>query len=64
MEKIQPECAVTIRYVMRSHLMDGTVKERPEEELEFIYGIQRQVPTLEGILEGSTMDSKRFTSRY
>ena len=55
MDKVQPECAVTIRYVMRSHLTDGTVKERPEEELEFIYGIQRQVPTLEGILEGAVV---------
>jgi FKBP-type peptidyl-prolyl cis-trans isomerase SlyD len=49
-ESVKPEWAVKIRYVMRSHLPDGTVKERPPEEMEFIFGVDRQVPTLEKAL--------------
>jgi FKBP-type peptidyl-prolyl cis-trans isomerase SlyD len=49
-ESVRPEWAVKVRYVMRSHLPDGTVKERTPEEMEFIFGVDRQVPTLEKAL--------------
>jgi FKBP-type peptidyl-prolyl cis-trans isomerase SlyD len=49
-ERVRPDWAVKLRYVMRSHLPDGTVKERPREVMEFIYGVERQVPTLEKAL--------------
>ena len=49
-ERVRPDWAVKVRYVMRSHLPDGTVKERPPEEMEFIFGADRQVPTLEKAL--------------
>jgi FKBP-type peptidyl-prolyl cis-trans isomerase SlyD len=49
-ESVRPDRAVKVRYVMRSHLPDGTVKERPPEEMEFIFGVERQVPTLEKAL--------------
>jgi FKBP-type peptidyl-prolyl cis-trans isomerase SlyD len=49
-ERVKPERTVKVRYVMRSHLPDGTVKERSPEEMEFIFGVERQVPTLEKAL--------------
>ncbi len=52
MEEIQTDRAVTIRYVMRTCYKDGTVKERPKETLSFIYGVERQVSSLEKALEG------------
>jgi len=56
-ERVRPDWAVKVRYVMRSHLPDGTVKERSPEEMEFIYGVERQVPTLEkGLAEACVGD--------
>jgi FKBP-type peptidyl-prolyl cis-trans isomerase SlyD len=52
MEGIETDSAVTMKYTMKSHLMDQTVKERPQEEIEFIFGVERQVPALEQALEG------------
>ena len=52
MEAIQTDKAVTISYVMRTRFMDGTVKERPKETITFIYGVERQVPSLEKVMEG------------
>ena len=55
MEKsIDADCAVTLTYTMKTRLEDGTVKERPEETFEFIYGVESQVPSLEATLEGAT----------
>jgi FKBP-type peptidyl-prolyl cis-trans isomerase SlyD len=53
METIGIEKRVTLRYVMKSHLPDGTVKEHPEARMSFIFGVDRQVQTLEKVLEGS-----------
>ena len=53
MEKVVAEKMVAIRYGMTIHLPDGTVKDRREEEMSFIFGVDRQVPTLEKSLEGS-----------
>jgi len=52
MDTVQPDMVVDLKYVMRSHLPDGFVKEHPEEHFSFIFGIERQAPTLEKALEG------------
>ena len=44
---------VTVKYAMRSHLADGTITERAEETMEFVFGVERQVPTLEKALKGA-----------
>ena len=49
---------MTIKYRMKTHIPDGTIKERPEEVLEFIYGIERQVPTLETALSNAKLGDK------
>jgi FKBP-type peptidyl-prolyl cis-trans isomerase SlyD len=51
MQDITTGMAVTMKFVMRSHLPDGTVKERPEETIEFIFGVERQPASLEKALE-------------
>lgn len=52
MESVQTDKVVTMRYTMQTRLRDGTVKVRPEEELSFIFGVDRQVASLERGLEG------------
>ncbi len=54
MDTIRPECAVTIKYTMTSLLPDGTVKQRPEQIIEFIFGVERQVPSLERVLNNAS----------
>jgi FKBP-type peptidyl-prolyl cis-trans isomerase SlyD len=51
MESVQPDKRVAVKYRMRTHLLDGTVKDHPEEELSFIFGVDRQVPSLEKAME-------------
>ena len=58
MATIQTDKMVTMRYVMKTHLPDGTLKNHPEEEINFIYGVERQVPTLEKALEGAEEGQK------
>lgn len=43
---------------MKSHLLDGTVKEHPDEVTDFLYKVQPQVPTLEKALEGARVGDK------
>jgi FKBP-type peptidyl-prolyl cis-trans isomerase SlyD len=43
---------VTLKYTMTSSLLDGTVKHHPQEEMTFIFGVERQVPSLEKALQG------------
>lgn len=62
MDTIQPESAVTIRYDMVTHLPDGAEKLRSDETIEFIYMVERQVPTLEKALGGREVGEK-FTVR-
>jgi len=52
LEVIQADKAVTISYMMQTYLPDGTRKERPKETFSFIFGVERQVPSLETALEG------------
>ncbi|MBU0733703.1 MAG: FKBP-type peptidyl-prolyl cis-trans isomerase [Pseudomonadota bacterium] len=58
MDKIAQNTAVTIRYTMKTEAARGEFKERPEEEVRFIFGVDPQVPTLEKALEGSTAGQK------
>jgi len=50
-ETVQTDKMVTVRYTMRTRLRDGTVKDHPEQEMSFIFGVDRQVPTMEKALE-------------
>jgi FKBP-type peptidyl-prolyl cis-trans isomerase SlyD len=50
--------AVTVKYVMRTHLSDGTFKERPEETFEFIFGVERQVAPVEEALAEAQIGDK------
>jgi len=52
MESVQTDKMVTLRYTMRTLLRDGTVTERPAQEMSFIFGVDRQVPAMEKALEG------------
>jgi FKBP-type peptidyl-prolyl cis-trans isomerase SlyD len=52
MESVQTDKMVTMRYSMHTHLRDGTVKDHPEQEMSFIFGVDRQVPTMEKALQG------------
>jgi FKBP-type peptidyl-prolyl cis-trans isomerase SlyD len=53
MESVQTGTMVTMQYTMRTHLRDGTVKDHPEQEISFIFGVDRQVPTMERALESA-----------
>ena len=52
MDSVQIEKMVTVKYHMMTHLTDGTIKDHQEEEITFVYGVERQVPTLERAMEG------------
>jgi len=52
MESVQLGKRVTAKYRMRTHLLHGIGKDHPEEEMSFIFGVDRQVPSLEKALEG------------
>jgi FKBP-type peptidyl-prolyl cis-trans isomerase SlyD len=56
-QTIKPESAVSLKYSMKTHFMDGTVQERPDEVINFIFGIERQVPSLEGALSNAQVGS-------
>ena len=57
-EKVEPTRAVKVKYRMKTHIPDGTVKERPEEVVEFIYGIETQVPSLEEALSDARVGDR------
>ena len=59
MESVQIEKMVTVTYHMMTYLADGTIKDHPEEEITFVYGVERQVPTLERALEGSHVGDRK-----
>jgi FKBP-type peptidyl-prolyl cis-trans isomerase SlyD len=59
MAVIRPEKMVTLKYTMRSHFVDGTFKDHPAETITFIYGVERQVPSLEKSLEGCGPGEKK-----
>lgn len=49
---VQTHKAITIKYLMRSCLPDGTVKDHRPETISFVFGVERQLPSLEKALEG------------
>jgi len=51
MKEVTTDRVVKIRFVMQPRLPDGSVKERPEEIIEFIFGVERQPSSLEEALE-------------
>lgn len=57
-ESIQTDKKVRVRYLMKTCMPDGTVKEHSEREFSFIYGVDRQVPALEVSLEGCRRGQK------
>jgi FKBP-type peptidyl-prolyl cis-trans isomerase SlyD len=62
MDSVQIEKRVTVAYHMMTHLTDGTIKDHSQEALTFVYGVERQVPTLERALEGCHVgDRKNIT---
>ncbi len=58
-EIIQPEKMVTLRHTIRSTLLDGTPKNHPQEEMTFVFGVERQVPSLEKALQGCRKGEKK-----
>jgi len=58
MESVDAGSMVTLSYVMKTHNLDGRVKEHPREVLEFILGVEPQVPTLEKGLHGAKAGQK------
>ena len=58
MDRVEQDCAVTIRLKMITEISQGVFKERPEDEVRFIFGIEEQVPTLEKALEGAEVGQK------
>ncbi len=58
MEKISADKMVTLEYSMKTHLTDGTVKDHPLERIRFIFGVDRQVLSLEKALEGCHVGKK------
>jgi len=58
MDRVEQDCAVTIRFTMSTEISTGEFKERPEDEVRFIFGVEEQVPALEKILEGAGVGRK------
>ena len=60
MDRVEQDCAVTIRFTMSTEISTGEFKERPEDEVRFIFGVEDQVPALEKALEGAGV-GQRFS---
>ena len=58
MERIAAEKMVTMSYLMKTHLPDGTIKSHGEDRMRFIFGVDRQVPSLERALDGGQVGEK------
>ena len=58
-EIVQSEKRVTLKYTMKSSLLDGAVKHHPQEEMAFVFGVERQVPALEQALQGCRQGEKK-----
>jgi FKBP-type peptidyl-prolyl cis-trans isomerase SlyD len=57
-ERIETDQKVTLQYTVSTHLPDGTTKAQPGEKMTFIFGVDRQAPTLEKALEERTAGDK------
>ena len=58
MDRVEQDCAVIIRFTMSTEISPGEFKERPEDEIQFIFGVEEQVPALEKVLEGAEVGQK------
>lgn len=58
-EIVQPEKMVTLKYTLASSLLDGTVKNHPQEEMTFVFGVERQIPSMEQALQGCRRGEKK-----
>ena len=58
MDRVEQDSTVTIRFTMSTEISPGEFKERPEDEVRFIFGVEEQVPALEKILEGAEVGQK------
>jgi len=58
-EMVQPEKMVTLKYTLVSSLLDGTVKNHPQEEMTFVFGVERQIPSMEQALQGCRQGEKK-----
>jgi len=58
-EIVQPDKMVTLKYTMISALLDGTVKNHPQEEMTFVFGVERQIPSMEKALQGCRQGEKK-----
>jgi FKBP-type peptidyl-prolyl cis-trans isomerase SlyD len=58
-EIVQPEKMVTLKYTMISSLLDGTVKNHPQEEMTFVFGVERQIPSMEQAFQGCRQGEKK-----
>jgi FKBP-type peptidyl-prolyl cis-trans isomerase SlyD len=58
-EIVQPEKMVTLKYTLVSSLLDGTVKNHPQEEMTFVFGVERQIPSMEQALQGCRQGEKK-----
>ncbi|MBW1680027.1 MAG: FKBP-type peptidyl-prolyl cis-trans isomerase [Deltaproteobacteria bacterium] len=52
METVSTDHVVRVKFAMKTHYRDGSVSERPAEDYTFIFGVERQAPSLESALEG------------
>ena len=53
MQTVEKSAAVTVRLKIETRLPEGAVEDPVNQEFEFIYGVELQVPTLEKALEGA-----------
>ena len=58
MDRAEQGCEITIRFTMSTEISPGEFKERSEDEVRFIFGVEEQVPTLEKALEGAETGQK------
>ena len=58
-EVMQPEKMVTLKYTLVSSFLDGTVKNHPQEEMTFVFGVERQILSIEQALQGCRQGEKK-----
>ncbi len=58
MDRVEQDSTVTIRFTMSTEISPGELKEPPEDEVRFIFGVEEQVPALEKVLEGAEVGQK------
>jgi len=58
MDKVEQDTAVTIRFTMNTEISPDEFRERPEDEVRFIFGVEEQVSALEKALEGAEVGQK------